>query len=204
MPNIKYIMTFATGGLLYRESLMVAELYGELGEWDPVRERVLSENLLQIRTLSAARRIYQEVSLRLMQLTPAEMEMLQTASFQEQNYLLWLAVCKRYRFVHDFAVEVLREKFLRLDLALSYDDYDIFFNNKAEWHPEVERVASSTRKKQRQLLFRMMREAELLSRDNYIIPTMLTPRLAETIGRESPSYFTVFPLSDLDIREWLT
>jgi hypothetical protein len=204
MSDTKYKMTFATGGLLYRESLIVAELYGELGAWDAVKEKVISDNLLQIRTLSAARRIYQEISLRLMELTPAEMALLQQGSRQEQNYLLWLAVCKRYTFVRDFAVEVLREKYLRLDLALSYEDYDVFFNNKAEWHPEVAQAAPSTRKKQRQLLFRMMREAELLSRDNQIIPAMMTSRLSETIGRESPAYFTVFPLSDLDIREWLT
>ena len=204
MTNTQYSMTFATGGLLYRESLMIAELYDELRAWHAVKERVISDNLLQIRTLSGAKRIYQEVSLRLMELTPAEMELLQQGSRQEQNYLLWLAVCKRYAFVRDFAVEVVREKFLRLALALSYEDYDVFFNNKAEWHPEVEQAAPSTRKKQRQLLFRMMREAELLSQDNHIIPALLTPRLAETIGRESPSYFTVFPVSDLDIRGWLT
>ena len=203
MPDAKYSMTFATGGLLYRESLVVAGLYGELGEWDAVKDRILSANLLQIRTPSGARRIYQEVSLRLMRLAPGEMALFLRGSRQEQCYLLWLAVCKRYRFVHDFAVEVLREKFLGWDLGLTYEDYDLFFNNKAEWHPEVEQAAPSTRKKQRQLLFRMMREAGLLSQDNRILPALLTPRLGETIARESPAYFTVFPISDLEISEWL-
>jgi hypothetical protein len=203
MPDAKYSMTFATGGLLYRESLVVAGLYGELGEWDAVKDRILSANLLQIRTPSGARRIYQEVSLRLMRLAPGEMALFLRGSRQEQCYLLWLAVCKRYRFVHDFAVEVLREKFLGWDLRLTYEDYDLFFNNKAEWHPEVEQAAPSTRKKQRQLLFRMMREAGLLSQDNRILPALLTPRLGETIARESPAYFTIFPISDLEINEWL-
>ena len=40
MPDAKYSMTFATGGLLYRESLVVADLYGELGEWDAVNHIV--------------------------------------------------------------------------------------------------------------------------------------------------------------------
>ena len=33
-------------------------------------------------------------------------------SSQEQKAVLWLAVCRHYRFIHEFATEVLREKFL--------------------------------------------------------------------------------------------
>ena len=45
--------------------------------------------------------------------------------------------CKQYSLVREFAIEVVREKFLRLDLALSYLDFDIFFNAKAEWDDEL-------------------------------------------------------------------
>jgi hypothetical protein len=50
-----------------------------------------------------------------------------------------------HRFIHEFAVYVLHEKHLRLDLDLTYDDYDAFYNDKAEWHPEVENVTPATR-----------------------------------------------------------
>lgn len=199
MADTKYIMTYATGGLLHRQSLIIVEQYARLGSWDAVKDVVIRDNLLQIRTLSAARRIYQEASLRLMELTTEEMDLLLSSSRQEQNYLLWLAVCKRYRFVREFASEVLREKYLRYDYDLTYDDFDIFFNNKAEWHPEVEAVADSTREKQRQYLFKMMREADLLSQDDRIIPALLTPRLVEVISQDSPTLFTIFPISEADI-----
>ena len=203
MTENRYSMSFTAGALLHQESLTVADLFEELGDWGRVRERVRDDNLLRMRTPSASKRIFKEVAGRLRQLTPAQLALLRTGTRQEQNHLLWLAICKRYRFIYDFAVEVVREKFLRLDFDLSYDAYDVFFNNKAEWHPEVEGVAESTRKKLRQVLFKMMREANLLTQDSQIVPAMPTPREIEVIVADSPSYLLAFPISPAEVQEWL-
>ncbi|HIP73696.1 MAG TPA: DUF1819 family protein, partial [Anaerolineae bacterium] len=159
-----------------------------------VREQALRDNLLQMRTTNSAKRIFSEISSRLRQLTPAQMELLLAGSRREQHYLLWLAYCKRYRFVYDFAVTVLREKFLRRDMALSYAAYDIFFSDKAEWHPEVARVAEATRRKQRQFLFRIMRETELLTGQNEIVPAVLSPRLTAVIRQDNPAHLAIYPV----------
>jgi hypothetical protein len=192
MTTNTYSMSFTTGALLYNETITVAQLYQQLGSWDAVRERVLADNRLQMRTTNAAKRIFQETASRLRQLTPAQLDYLLTADRREQNYLLWLAFCQRYRFIYDFAVDVIHEKFLRLDLELTYDDYDIFFRNKAEWHPEVARVAETTRKKQRQFLFKILREAELLSDDGQILPVFLSPRLLHLITEDDPAHLAIF------------
>ena len=204
MADKEYSITFATGGLLYRETLTVAKSYERLGDWDAVREEVLTNNLLQIRTQSAAKRIYHEASFRLMELTQEELELLLDSSTQEQHYLLWSAVCRRSQFIHDFAVELLREKYLRLDLKLTYDDYNAFFYRKAEWHPELDEVAESTHKRQRLYLFNMLREAQLLTKDNQILPALLTPRPSpEPSLPTNPADLHIFPASELDIRSWL-
>lgn len=195
-------MSFTTGTLLSHESIVIADLYHQLGDWDAVRTQVIGDNRLQMRTLNASKRIYREISSRLRLLTPPQLELLGDSSLQEQNYLLWLAICRRYRFIYDFAVEVVREKFLRLDRTLTYEDYDAFFHQKAEWHPEVERVAAATRAKQRQVVFKMLREADLLSKDDYLLPAMLTPRLIATIVQDNAAHLAVFPVGDADIREW--
>jgi hypothetical protein len=197
-------MSFTTGALLYREMLTVARLFAEMDDWEAVRERVIEDNLLQMRTLNTSKRVYREVASRLRRLSTAERRLLLEGTRPEKNYLLWLAVCKRYRFIHDFAVEVLREKYLRLELDLAYDEYDIFFYDKAEWHPEVEGVAESTRKKQRQFIFKMLREAELLSDNGRIIPALLTPRLVETIADDDAAHLAVFPVSELELQGWLS
>ena len=203
MPDKKYSMSFTSATLLYHESITIAALYYEIGDWNAVRDKVVSENLLQMRTLNASKRICREAISRLKLLTQSDLKLLIDGSQQEQKQLLWLAVCRRYRFIYDFAAEVVREKFLRFDFLLTYDEYDIFFNDKAEWHPEVEDVASSTREKQRQIIFKMLREAQLLSNDNQILPALLTPRLAKAIAAEDPNDLTIYPASELDIRSWL-
>ena len=108
-----------------------------------------------------------------------------------------MAICKRYRFIYDFSVEIIREKYLRLDLDLSYDDYDLYFNDKAEWHPEVARVTEATRLKGRQVVFKMLREAELLTKQNRLIPILLTPSLIEVIQQDDGAHFAIFPVTGM-------
>lgn len=189
-----YSMSFTTGTLLYHECLTAAALYREHKDWEAVRAQIVAGNLLKMRTSNALERVYRETSSRLRLLTAAQMGLLHDGAQQEQAYVLWLAVCKRYRFIYDFAVEVIHEKFLVLDFGLSYQDYDRFFATKAEWHPEVDRVAPATRRKGRQVVFKMLREADLLSNQNKILPALLTPRLIAAIDQDSPAHFAVFPV----------
>jgi hypothetical protein len=190
-----YNMSFTAGALLYRESMVVAGLAGEAQNWDSVKRDVLASNLLQMRTPSASQRILREVIARLRLFTPTQVRLLLSGSRQEQNQLLWLAVCKRYRFIREFAVDVVREKYLRLDLAVSYEDYDVFFNAKAEWHSEVESLAPSTRSKLRQIVFRMLREAEISTSNNRIVHVLMTPQLAAAVAEDDPAYFAIFPMA---------
>lgn len=202
MPRIRYSMSFTTGALLRRESLVVAEVARLCVDWSDVRQRVVGENLLQMRTLNASQRVYREVASRLQQLTTRQMTVLVDGSPQDQGHILWLAVCKRYRFIYDFAAEVLHEKFLRLDLNLTHADYDIFFNAKAEWHPEVDGVTDATRQKQRQIVFKMLREADLLTADLRILPALLSPRVAEAVREDTAAHFVIFPVALEETIRW--
>jgi len=176
MNTEKYSMSFTTAALLHQESVNLAELYLEQGDWNEVRNEVIARNLLQTRTTSSAKRICREICSRLKHLHKDELELLVEGDHQEQAYLLWVAVCRHHRFIYEFSVEVIRERFLTLSYDLGYEDFDAFFNAKMEWHEELEKVATTTRNKLRQVLFRMLREAEILSPDNTIIPATLSPR----------------------------
>jgi hypothetical protein len=118
------------------------------------------------------------------------------SSSRGQSHILWAAVCKRYQFIHDFAAEVIHEKFLGMDLLLTREDYDAFFNRKAEWHDEMMRIKESTQNKLRQIVFKMLREAELLTRHNMIIPTLLTPTVQKGILDDPYLTLAIFPVED--------
>ena len=191
--NTPYSMSFSTGGLFLQQSAMFAELYADFGDWQAVRTAVLEKNILQARTKSTAYRICQEVISRLKRLTADQLSILTDGSPRDQGHILWAVVCKRYRFIHEFAVEVIHEKFLNLDLLLTRMDYDVFFNQKAEWHEELMRIQPSTRAKLRQIVFRMLREAELLSRRNRIVPILLSPGVEKSILDDPVLSLSIFP-----------
>jgi hypothetical protein len=66
---------------------------------------------------------------------------------------------------------------------ISFGDYDAFYNSKALWHTELDEIATSTQHKLRQNLFRMLRDADLISDQQHIQAAMLSPRLAQLLAR---------------------
>lgn len=203
MTTERYRLSFTTGGLFLQEAPLIAERYLALRDWATTRDVVRSDNLLQVRTASAALRISKELVSRLEQLDVPELEELLEASLRDRGYLLWAAACRRYAFIRDFAIEVLREHHLILRRQLSFSDYDAFYNAKALWHTELDELASSTQHKLRQNLFRMLREADLISDQQHIQPAMLSPRVAQLLARRGREELLVFPASDNEIQRWL-
>ena len=201
MSNDIYSMSFTTGSLFHRESVELAALYLDLGDWNFVRDKVIAENLLQTRTLNTLKRLCREVISRLRTLNTGELEFLFEGRHQDQAYLLWLAVCRRYRFIADFAVEVLRERYITLKTDLTHEDFDSFFNRKSEWHLELDEITSGTRNKLRQVLFKILRDADLLTANNMIHAAMLSPRLLDLIHQGSHREILYFPVFESDVKE---
>lgn len=200
MSNDRYSMSFTTGSLFHRESVELTALYLDLGDWSSVRDKVIAENLLQTRTLNTLKRVCREIISRLRTLSSDELEFLVEGSHQEQAYLLWLAVCRRYRFIADFAVEVLRERYITLKSDLTHEDFDSFFNRKYEWHLELDEITPATRGKLRQVLFKMLREADLLTANSMIHTAMLSPKLLSLIQRGSHRDILHFPVFESDVK----
>ena len=187
-------MSFTAGALLQSESVTIAKLYLELGSWNEVKDKAIANNVLQSRAVSTLKRISYEVISRLSTLTREELILLVNSSHKDQAYLIWMAVCRHHKFIADFATEVLRERFITFKADLQYSDFDVFFNRKCDWHSELDGLSISTKKKLRQVLFKMLREADFLDGKNNIQATILSPRLLEVIERNGGRdimYFTV-------------
>lgn len=163
-----------------------------------------NDNVLQVRTAAAALRISKELVSRLELLELSELEELLHGSLRDRGSLLWVAACRRYAIIHDFAVEVLREHYVLLRRQISFRDYDAFYNSKALWHTELDEIATSTQLKLRQNLFRMLRDADLISDQQHIKAAMLSPRLAQLLACRGQDELLVFPATDNDMKRWLT
>lgn len=133
-------------------------------------------------------------------LTDEQISLLVEGNIQEQRYLLWFAACQTYELIKEFSQEVLVEKFLSVDYELSELAYDAFFNRKADWNEELETITESTKIKLKTVIFRMMREAGLISGDNRIIPAILSGRLIHALKPNSPMSYQIYPLRATDIK----
>jgi len=200
MSSDRYSMSFTTGSLFYRESVKIAELYLEFEDWNAVRDKVIIENLLQSRTLNTLKRVCRELISRLKTLSAEELSYLVETDSQQQSYLLWIAICRRYRFIAEFAVEVLRERYITLKTDLNYEEFDSFYNRKSEWHKEIDAIRPATRNKLRQVLFKMLREADLLTHSNMINAAMLSPHLLDVILHGNQRDVLCFPAFESDLR----
>ncbi len=191
----RYALSFTSGALLTREAVIAAPLFLEVRDWNTVRDRLRAENLLQARTASSGFRLAREVAQRLAVLTDAELDLLQDASPSERGHLMWIAACRRYAFIGDFAEEVVRERFLLLTPTLGYDDFDSFVHGKALWHPELAEVKGSTLQKLRSTVFRMLTEAGLLVGDE-IVHAPLSERVRDALDAQVQSDVRFLPTRD--------
>ena len=193
-------MSFTTGALFYHESMKLAALFTSLRQWDKVRNAVIADNIIQARTTNTLKRVTNEITSRLKTLNERELIFLNEAEYTEQRYILWLAICRRYAFIGDFAVNVVFDNFAAFKNFVTYDDYNIFFAKKAQWHSEVDRIPPSTKNKLRQMLFKMMREAYILDNNNTIIPIVPSAAFQAILAGAEQHETMFWPIAGLSRR----
>lgn len=189
----RYALSFTSGALLIREAAIIAPIYLETRDWQDVRARLTGGNLLQARTGSSAARLARESIQRLSVFTIGELELLVEASPSERCVLMWVAACRRYSFIGDFAEEVVRERFLLLTPSLGYAEFDAFISGSVLWHPEVADLAVSTLQKLRSTTFKMLTEAGLLAGDQ-IQQAILSERVRKALDAHEPSDLRFLPM----------
>lgn len=171
--NKKYSIGFTRPASL-REMVILAQLYANCEDWSLASNQVIKENLFQTRTARSSQVLYGEVQKRLSLLNRNQIELIADDYAQDVRQLSWISICKQYPFIGDFTVEVLVPAYTNGRSQIDYDDYRHFFNTKADWHPELDKVSDKTRSNARQALFQMMRQCELLTESNQLIPQMIS------------------------------
>lgn len=190
----EYKMSFSTGGLLLNESIAVARLHRSGESWKDTILRALEEGATVLPKTASNRRTLREITNRLLTLCDDELQyLIEDADRTDQQALLWLATCRAYQFIREFALEVIRERYLSYQLDLPLQTFDILFDAKAEWDDGLASLSNSTRLKLRQIMFRMMREAGVVSEEDRIQSTIISPRLKNLIQERNPNELAIFP-----------
>lgn len=189
----RYALSFTSGALLTREALVAAPIYLQERDWAVTRARMRDENVLQARTTQSNTRMLGGLIPRLQVLTDVELEIVADGTSTERDHLMWVSACRRYLLIGEFAEEVLRDRFLTLAGTVTYDDFDSFYRGKALWHDELAAVTELSYKKARQVVFKMMVDAGLLTSQGVIEPPLFSVRVAECLRHRTPSDIRFFP-----------
>jgi len=189
----EYKMSYLLGGLYYNETILINREFDDYHETKTIKDEIVKQNLLKTKKERTAKRMASEIIPRIESLTDEQREILKTGSREEKKQILWLACCKTYRFINEFARDILHEYTIAARKKITTNDYEAFYNNKADKSNKLASLKESTRKKLRAVLFKMMREAEMINREKEIIPVILSKKVRESIKRDDPNDLLIFP-----------
>lgn len=189
-----YKMSFTSGGLFLNESIDLAASYLETKDWYVTISKLQANGLTSSPKQKSKRRILRELVNRLETLADEEVRFLvERADRQDQALLIWLSFCRAYRLVREFTLEIVQDRYLAYQLDLPTDSFDLFFEHKAEWDDSLSLTSASTRVRLRQVVFKTMREVGIISGENRIQSSYLSPQLRGMIEATNPADLAVFP-----------
>jgi hypothetical protein len=188
-----YKMSFSTGGLFINESVEVAKLHQPGEPWRETLERALTDRTMTQPKIASNRRSLREITTRLEMLSEDDVEFLIYADREDQVALLWVATCRAYRFVREFAVETIHERYLSGKSDLPVEIFENFFDHRAEWNEVIANISKSTRMRLRQVLFKILREANIISEENQIHSALLSTRFIGHLAGKNKDELRFFP-----------
>lgn len=198
----KYSLAFTAASLRLNDMVKVADIAIEHGLTD-LREIRESEMVFNSGKAQTSDREFREIRKRLEYLTPDQMDILAHGSLMSQKQVAFLAVCKHYDIIRDFAVDVLLDKTMIFKYQITESDFTTFINSKIQSHPELETFSESTLKKAKQVLFHILEQAGIINNalEKIIQPQLLHPILVKAVADDDPSWLRIFMMPDLDIKQ---
>ena len=179
-------MSFGTGGAHLNESIDLANFRCAGASWEEVTART---NVFTFRKEASAKRLVRELTHRLRRLDDGDLALFCAADRVEQQALIWLAICRTYRFIGEWASLVLWDHAQSYQYQVGYADFDRFWREKAEQAPDLTTLTASTRAKLRAVLFRLMRETGVTDEDGRLNGALPPARIAARLFDNERLYF---------------
>jgi len=197
---MKYLLSFTTMSLNVYETQEVAKLYLKYLNWDKVRNIIIDENYLQKGTISTLKRQFIEIKRRIDNLTDEQLTYLAKSDY-EAKYVVMLSAFKTYKMIYDFAVEVMRIKYIKGDLKILNSDFETFIESKKLAYENLNTITDSTKYKLRQVMFKMFEEAEFITstKEKIIKKPLLSKNFYKIIKKDNKDYLSAFLLSKDEI-----
>jgi hypothetical protein len=146
---------------------------------DPVdaRQRILEQRLISARTDSAAKRVVLEILSRLAFLSVDGLDLVANGNSDEARQTLWIACCRRYPIIRNFAESVLVEASRSAGVLIDARTVEVFFLNEEISHSELASASVGTKYKLRQVLKLMLHQVGLINDTGLLIRGLAQPKV---------------------------
>lgn len=196
-------MSLISGGLFLNECVLMAASYLSVKDWSATISQLQADGLTSMPKEKSKRRVLREISNRLETMSDDELQFLvEAADRQEQVQLTWLSICRAYRLIREYILEVVHDRYLTYQFDLEPSSFDFFVEQKAEWDEMLASTSTSTRIRQRQIVFKTMREVGIISNNNRIQATYLSVPLRSLIESTTQNDLAVFPGVDVERKSY--
>ena len=196
-----YRLSFTAAAFRFTESIRLAELYQQLGNWRAVQQRALTNDTLQLGKRATIARESRELITRLQQLSEPEIGFLVRIDTVSQRHLLLIAICRTYPFVRQFVLDVVRVNYQRFEFDIAETDYRRFFDHQVAIHDELDRLSDSSKAKIKQVLFKILEDAGyiLSTRQRTITRPVVLESLVNLIRQARPADLPLLIFNDRDL-----
>ncbi len=198
----KYSLSFTAVSLRLNEMVKVAQAATYTLESDTLQ---VNDDALSFKSGKAetSRRFVREIVGRLSTLSHQQLNILANGDYPDKKQIAFLAICKYYSFIHDFTIEVIRDKALVFNYQINDADWALFLDNKRTNHPELDAFSETTLKKAKQVMFLILEQAGMINnaKDKTIQPQVVSPGVLNAILSDNPQWLRVFLIPDNDIKQ---
>ena len=181
----KYSVSFTAASLELDEFRLCAEAFINNGyTWSDSSNVIEQANVLGKVNPKTASRKLSEFKKRIATLNDEQLDLLVTGSYEDVKKIAFLSCVKAYPLLRDYCYEVLARKIISFDRKATKYELDQFIDSKALVSPELAKVSEMTLAKVKQVMRRMLAQADLLVLDEPQ-PNHPSPAVAKLLVNES-------------------
>lgn len=126
---------------------MMAELIDQGLDDEQVKEKVIEENLFQVKSIDRRGRFYNEIKKRLNELDDFLFQSFLTSDTQTNKTILLYAIIKKDRLFYEWMREVVWDKWITLNYEVTRQDTESFFEKKVEQNDSIASWKLKTRER---------------------------------------------------------
>ncbi|WKU21127.1 DUF1819 family protein [Priestia megaterium] len=179
-----YSAGFTAEHLYRNEMKLIIDLQLQGLSKQEIKEKVFEENIFQCRSEAAIKDLFPRVYKRTPFLDGYLKQVILSGGRSDQNALLLYSFLKCFKLPSDFFLEVIHYNFNNFKATITDGAIHTFFEEKEQQYEQVREWSEQTKYKLKQVMIKLLIEAELLERneDGYLIkPLPLSRELSEYI-----------------------